>query len=95
MNQQEINTAIIKYLKPYRPEKIGLFGSYARQEHTENSDIDILARFKETISLLDLARIHRELSSVLGKKVDLVTEGALKNEKLKKYIYQDLQIIFE
>ena len=34
-------------------------------------------------------------NSILGKKVDLVTEPALKNEKLKKYIYKDLQIIFE
>ena len=52
-------------------------------------------KFKETITLLDLARIHRELSAILGKKVDLVTESALKNEKLKKHIFNDLQIIFE
>lgn len=95
MDRQEINTAIINYLGPYAPEKIGIFGSFARQEDNEDSDIDILVKFKETISLLDLARIHRELSSVLGKKVDLVTEPALKNEKLKTYIYNDLQIIFE
>ena len=95
MERQEINTAIINYLGPYGPEKIGIFGSFARQEDNEDSDIDILVKFKETISLLDLARIHRELSSVLGKKIDLVTEPALKNEKLKTYIYNDLQIIFE
>ena len=95
MDRQEINTAIIEYLGDYGPESIGIFGSYARQEDNENSDIDILVRFKETISLLDLVRIHRELSSVLGIKVDLLTEPALKNEKLKQYIYKDLQIIYE
>jgi predicted nucleotidyltransferase len=52
-------------------------------------------KFKETLSLLDLAKIHRELSQILGKEVDLVTESSLKNERLKKYIYDDLKIIFE
>ena len=95
MDRQSVNRTIIEYLKSYNPERIGIFGSYAREEDSENSDIDILVRFKETISLLDLARIHRELSNALGKKVDVVTEPALKNEKLKRYIYQDLQIIYE
>ena len=95
MDRQLINNTIVMYLRSYNPERIGIFGSYARQEDNENSDIDILVSFKETISLLDLARIHRELSNALGKKIDLVTEPALKNEKLKKYIYKDLQIIFE
>ena len=60
-----------------------------------DSDIDILVKFKETISLLELVRIHRELSALLGKRVDLITEQALKNKRIKKYIYDDLQIIFE
>jgi uncharacterized protein len=95
MTRQDINTTIINYLHPYNPERIGIFGSYARQEDSDASDIDILVSFRDTPSLLDLARIHRELSSVLGKKVDVVTESALKNKKLRQYIYNDLQIIFE
>jgi len=95
MERQAINSAIINYLSPYRPERIGVFGSFARHEEKIDSDIDILVKFKETISLLELVRIHRELSALLGKRVDLITEQALKNERIKKYIYDDLQIIFE
>lgn len=95
MNRQEINTAIVNYLHSYHPVRIGIFGSFARKEDKEDSDIDILVKFKNTPSLVDLAKIHRELSGVLGKKVDIVTEHALKNKKLKQYIYTDLQIIFE
>lgn len=95
MEQQEINSTIISYLSQYGPEKIGIFGSFARQEENADSDIDILVKFKETISLLDLVRIHRELSALLGKKVDLVTEQALKNKRIRKSIYNDLRIIFE
>ena len=81
MNRQEINNAIINYLNNYNPERIGIFGSFARQEETPESDIDILVKFHDTISLL-------------GKKVDLVTEPALRNTKLKKYIFNDLKIIY-
>jgi len=95
MEHQEINSKIISYLSQYGPERIGIFGSFARQEENEDSDIDILVKFKETISLLDLVRIHRELSALLGKKVDLVTEQALKNNRIRKSIYNDLRIIFE
>jgi hypothetical protein len=82
-------------LHSYNPERIGIFGSYAREEDSDASDIDILVSFRDTPSLLDLARIQRELSNVLGKKVDVVTESALKNKKLRQYIYNDLKIIFE
>ena len=81
MQRSEININIINYLRPYCPERIGIFGSYARREETPNSDIDILVKFKETLSLLDLAKIHRELSQILGKDVDLVTESSVKNER--------------
>ena len=95
MDRVEIDSSIINYLKPFDPERIGIFGSYAREEHTRESDIDILVKFKKTLSLFDLVKIHRELSQILGKKVDLVTEPSLKNERIKKHIYNDLQIIFE
>ncbi len=53
MQRSEIHINIINYLRPYKPEWIGIFGSYARKEETPESDIDILVRFKETLSLLD------------------------------------------
>ncbi len=95
MESNEINASIINYLRPYSPERIGIFGSFARREETSKSDIDILVKFGITISLLDLVRIHRELSDILGREVDLVTESSLKNERLKKHIFKDLKVIYE
>ncbi len=95
MDQSEINNRIIDYLRPYDPERIGIFGSFARNEQNPESDIDILVKFRKTVSLLDLAKINRELSKILGREIDLVTEGSVKNERLKNYIYNDLKVIFE
>jgi len=56
---------------------LGLFGSYARGEQKGESDVDFLASFSKRKSLLDLVRIERNLSEIIGIKVDLVTEKSL------------------
>jgi len=92
---QHINNIIITTLKEIDPIRIGIFGSYARNEQTKDSDIDILVKLNKGITLLQLVRLENELSEKLGIKVDLVTEGALTNKKLKRAIIKDLEIIFE
>lgn len=90
-----INKSIIDYLSPYNPVKIGIFGSYARGDNRPDSDLDILISLNTVISLFQLVHIERDLSELLGVKVDLVSDGAIKNKKLRKYIEDDLQIIFK
>ena len=93
--ERDIYNKIINYLVQYNPEKIGIFGSYSRGEEKSDSDLDLLVSFKNTFGLLKLIKIENELSALLGIKVDLVTEGAIRNKKLKQYIDQDLKIIYE
>jgi len=56
---------------------IGVFGSMARGKATEDSDIDLLVKFSKRKSLLTLVRLEREMSTALGRKVDLLTEAAI------------------
>jgi len=95
MSSVEVKNIILDSLKRYSPLFIGLFGSYARNQETENSDIDILVSFQSGISLLRLIRLEDELSVKLGRKVDLITEGSIKNKRIKDSISNDLQIIFQ
>ncbi len=95
MSNVEIKNIILESLRQYDPLFIGLFGSCARNELTVNSDIDILVSFQRSISLLRLIRLEDELSVKLGRKVDLITEGAIKNKRIKTNISNDLQIIFQ
>ncbi len=83
---------IIQNLSPYKPKKLGIFGSYARGENNANSDLDILVEFGERISLLDLVGLEQDLSESLGIKVDLVTERAL-SKYVSPYVEQDYQPI--
>jgi len=84
---------IINTIMPFHPVQIGIFGSMARGENTENSDIDILYQLRDAIGLLNLVRMKDSLEEKLNKKVDLVS-GKYIHPKLKPYIMDDLTIIY-
>jgi len=84
---------IINTILPFRPMQIGIFGSVARGENEENSDIDILYRLKDNVGLLNLVRIKDSLEEKLDKKVDLISERGI-HPKLRPYIMNDLKIIY-
>lgn len=90
MLNQKIQQQLINLLVPYRPERVSIFGSYARGDNKQGSDLDVLIKFHEVVGLLELVQIEQELSDKLGIKVDLVTEGSLKNPRLRHYVQQDL-----
>ena len=93
MTQQDVKNIILNHLKDYQPVSVGIFGSFARGESTEKSDIDILVKFKVAPSLLTLIKLENELSDLLGIKVDLITTGAIKNKRVRKSIKKDLSNI--
>ncbi|WP_018154834.1 MULTISPECIES: nucleotidyltransferase family protein [Methanothermococcus] len=74
----------------YKVKKMGIFGSYARGEQTEKSDIDIMVEFYETPSLIEFIEMEYYLSDLLGIKVDLITKNSIKNPYLKESIEEDL-----
>ena len=63
------------------PESIVLFGSAARGEMTEHSDLDLLVNFEQGRSLFDLIGFEQELEDLLGCHVHVVTEGGLKSKR--------------
>ncbi len=94
MLDNKLKDRIISILIPYEPLRIGVFGSYARGENSNESDLDLLVSFKGQVGLLKLVHIEQELEDKLGLSVDLVTENSVKNPRLKKYIHNDLIEIF-
>ena len=76
---QIISNKLKTFFLAYPVEKAWLFGSYARGEETDSSDIDILVKFDEKteISLFDYIGIKLDLEENLQKNVDLVEDGFL------------------
>jgi len=93
MNVQQIKQKAIPLLKEAGVTRSSLFGSYARGDFTEKSDIDLLVEFPRGKSLLDLIGLSQDLEEVFGKKVDVHTYKSV-SPYLKEYIEKDqIQIL--
>ena len=66
----------------YGLKVLAVFGSYARNQQTEKSDVDILVEFEKPVGIefIDLAQ---DLEKILNEKVDLVSKGGLKQKYFK------------
>ena len=96
MSTQAIQQTIADYFKTQPVLKVWIFGSFARGEESNNSDIDLLVQFDHSspIGLFAYARMHRELEEYLGCKVDLVEEGTLRPAAAAT-AKKDMKVIYE
>ena len=72
----------------YHVESLSVFGSVSRGTARPDSDIDILVRYQTTPGLFEFLSLKQYLESIVGRSVDLVTEGSLKKQ-LKNGILQE------
>lgn len=85
-----------EYFKTQPVKKAWLFGSFARGEETQESDVDVIVEFDRTqpIGLFRYAQMHLDMEDLLGRKVDLVEDGMLRPaaavtaERDKKMFYE-------
>jgi predicted nucleotidyltransferase len=81
----EIRTRIAPIAQKYEISAMYLFGSYARGEATEESDVDLLfPRQGSNVRGLAFGALYDELQTSLGKGVDLVTEESLADPQERK-----------
>ena len=86
------DSRIVSFMKAHGAVKVGVFGSYARGEARADSDLDLMVWFAEQKSLLGVIRIERELSELLGVKIDILTEQGI-SPYLVDRIRQDLKVL--
>ncbi len=89
--------AILAQHKPILVERFGvkriaLFGSYAKGQATENSDIDLLVEFSGAATASGFFGLQFYLEDLFGKPIDLVTENALRPE-FRPYVERGLLTI--
>ena len=93
---------ILNYLKSHQEyyynrfgiKFIGLFGSYAREEANEKSDIDILYKIDKDkkLSLFQYLKLNKQLEDFFRTKIDLVRDETLKPQ-LKQYIQKEITYV--
>jgi len=76
------------FFEKYGVTKIGLFGSYAREEASPQSDIDIFVKMKP--SLFDLIALKEQIEKDLHKKVDIIRDHKNIKPFLRSMIHEDI-----
>ena len=80
-----------EFQKKYEIEEIGLFGSYARDEAGNDSDIDIFVKMKP--SLFKMVGLKQQMEEDLKKQVDVIREHKNIKPLLLKMIHKDIQYV--
>jgi len=78
-------------LGQFKVAAISVFGSVARNEANERSDVDLLVEFSEPVGLFHFVRLKRFLEDLLGARVDLVTRGALKAQLRERILAEAIR----
>ena len=86
-----LKTHKTEFQKEYEVEKIGLFGSYARDEAKIDSDIDIFVKMKP--DLFKLVGLKQHIEEDLQKKVDIIREHKHIKPFLLKMIHKDIEYV--
>ena len=93
MNQIDFNTEqVINLYNKYHVKTLRIFGSMARGESRIDSDVDLLVTFSKPISLLQMVGLERELSNLIGRKVDLLTTKSVSRYLRNRILKESRQI---
>ncbi len=84
--EQLTRDAVLQTLRDHQPalaqrygvRSLAVFGSVARNEATDASDVDLLVEFNRPVGLFDLFALQDELTIILGRPVDVGTKASLK-----------------
>jgi predicted nucleotidyltransferase len=90
--EEQLRSLLPLLEQKYLVKRLGIFGSYARGEQGEVSDLDLLVAFKDPPGLFRYIELENYISESLGVKVDLVMEDAIKSN-LRERILKEVQTI--
>lgn len=95
MQVSEVKEKVNPILREYGVKRAAIFGSIARGDSTNASDVDILIDLGESnMGMIKHMEFIEKMENKLGRKVDLVTENS-GAKFLKPHIISDLKIIYE
>ena len=89
----EIKEKALPVLRRHDVLQAAVFGSVARGEATDKSDIDLLVTLPDDKSLLDLVRLELDLHEALGRKVDVLTYPSLHRRIREQIIKEQVTIL--
>ena len=92
---EEIKAIVEPIARKYGVERVYLFGSYARGDVTENSDVDLRVDKGSLKGMFALCGLYTEIEEALQIKVDVLTTGSLEDDFLRKIQKEEVLLYAE
>ena len=89
---REKKEALIALADRHKAENVRVFGSVARGEANEDSDVDLLVHFRKGASLFDLIHLIDDTSVLTDAKVDIVSDGGLSPYLAKRILSEAIPL---
>ncbi len=88
--------AVRDFCRRWKIVELAVFGSMARGDFNDDSDVDLLVTFASGHgwTLYDLVDMNDELTAIFGRKVDLVVKSGLRNPFRRRAILREAEIIY-
>ena len=93
MTFDQLKQSIVDVLKKHAVRKAAIFGSYARGEANEQSDVDLLIETGTPATLFQILELEEEIFITTSKKADIVEYGALKSSIRTSVLSEAIQIL--
>ena len=91
---EEIRNSIKPFIDEYGIKRVGVFGSYARGQAKESSDIDLLFDFQKEFGIFGLSRLKLCLEARFGKGIDILEFTSI-DPLIRDSILKDMVVIYE
>ena len=87
---------IAAFCRKWKITEFAVFGSVLREDFRSDSDVDVLVSFEQNAggSLMDIVAMKDELKLVVGREVDLVEEGAVRNPFRRHSIMTNREVLY-
>lgn len=89
---KEKREEILRIAAKYGARNVRIFGSVARGDADEESDIDFLVEMERGRSIFDMGGMLMELQELLGRNVDVVTERGLKTRLRDRVLHEAINL---
>lgn len=99
MDTGKLKASIEAFCQKWRIRELSIFGSFAREDESEQSDVDVLVTFAEDSgwTVFDFVTMKDELETIFGREVDLVSRRGLemsRNHIRKQAILSSAKVLY-
>ena len=85
------------FCRKWKITRMAFFGSVLRDDFRPDSDVDVMVTYARGIdwSSYDYFTMREDIEALLGRPVDVVEEGTIRNPIKRRCIYENLEVIYD